>query len=118
MNTYPKSLKYKLSSMIKQMARSPDAFVKSSGKDFTRNRKLDFETLFKLILGMNGNTLKKEIYEHFNYDTSSLSTSAFCQQCQSLKIMLLNIFLIILIKQLIKSNFSKIIDYLLSTDLF
>jgi len=85
MNIYPKSLKYKLSSIIKQMARSPDAFVKSPGKDFTRNRKLDFETLFKLILGMNGNTLRKEIYEHFDYDTSSLSTSAFCQQRSKLK---------------------------------
>jgi hypothetical protein len=84
-NAYPKLLKRKLFSMIQQMARSPEAFVKSPGKDFTRKRKLDFETLFKLVLGMNGNTLRKEIYEHFDYDSSSLSTSAFCQQRAKLK---------------------------------
>jgi len=56
MNTYPKSLKYTFSSIIKQMARFLDKFVKSLSKDFTRNRNLDFETLFKLILGINGNT--------------------------------------------------------------
>ncbi len=85
MNAYPKLLKRKLFSMIHQMARSPEAFVKSPGQDFTRKRKLDFETLFKLVLGMNGNTLRKEIYEHFDYDSSSVSTSAFCQQRTKIK---------------------------------
>ena len=85
MNAYPKLLKRKLFSLIHQMAIAPDAFVKLPGHDFTRKRKLDFETLFKLVLGMNGNTLRKEIYEHFNYDSSSVSTSAFCQQRTKLK---------------------------------
>lgn len=85
MNAYPKLLKRKLFSIIHQMAQNSDDFVLNPGKDFTRSRKLDFETMFKVILGMNGNVLRKELYVHFNYDDETATSSAFCQQRAKLK---------------------------------
>ena len=43
MTKYSKLVKYKLTSIIKEMGESPETFVKNPGKDFTRNRKLTFE---------------------------------------------------------------------------
>ncbi len=80
MNAYPKLLKHKLLMIIRKMADSPEPFVCSPGKDFTRKRKLDFETMCKIIIGMNGNSLRKGLYEYFNYDVNAATTPAFCQQ--------------------------------------
>lgn len=80
MNAYPQLLKHKLLSLIHEMAMEPEPFVCNPGRDFTRNRKLDFETLFKCIIGMGGANLRHELYKYFDYDLSTASTSAFCQQ--------------------------------------
>ncbi len=65
MINYPKCLKEKLISIVKEMAVSPAEFVKNPGKDFSRERKLTFETVINLLLSMGGNSIYKELLEYF-----------------------------------------------------
>ncbi len=80
MNNYPELIKDRLTSLIREMATSPELFVKNPGRDFTRNRRLTFETVIQLLLSMGGNSLYKELLEYFEYDTDTASSSAFVQQ--------------------------------------
>ncbi|MDR3593452.1 IS4 family transposase [Clostridium sp.] len=77
---YSKIIKYKLTSIIKEMRESPELFVKNPGKDFTRNRKLTFEYVINLLLSMGGNSIYKELLEYFKYDVKTATSSAFVQQ--------------------------------------
>lgn len=54
-------------------------------KDFTRNRKLGFSNLMKSIIYMAGKPIKEELYDYFDYDVNTASTSAFVQQRDKLK---------------------------------
>lgn len=76
----PKKVKNILSGIIKFMSDNPAGFVKKVDVDFIRNRKLSFETVLKMLIGMGGNCLCKELFEWFNYSESTASVSAFCQQ--------------------------------------
>lgn len=65
MTKYSKFVKYKLTSIIKEMEESSEAFVKDPNKDFTRNHKLTFEYVINLLLSMGGNSIYKELIEYF-----------------------------------------------------
>lgn len=80
MKKYSNCVKDTLTSIIKKMDESPEKFVKNPGKDFTRNRKLTFESVIKLLLSMDGNNIYKELLEYFKYDVDTASSSAFVQQ--------------------------------------
>lgn len=72
--------KEQLLSIIREMATHPSLFAHSPAKDFTRKRKLDFETLLLLLLGMGGGNLQAELLEYTGYAADTATTSAFCQQ--------------------------------------
>jgi len=74
------AIKGKLLSIIREMSASPGMFVKTPGRDFTRNRKLSFETMMRLLLGMGGGSLQTELLEHSGYATDTATSSAFIQQ--------------------------------------
>lgn len=57
------TIKQSLLSLIAEMAEEPEDYVKNPGKDFTRNRKLTFETISKMMICMGGNTLNEELYD-------------------------------------------------------
>jgi len=80
MNEYPTRMKERLSSLISEMSKSPALFVTKPGKDFTRNRKLTFETVVQLLISMGGNSVYKELLEAQGYDVNTATTSAFIQQ--------------------------------------
>jgi len=80
MNEYPHIVKEKLSSLIDELAKNPMLFVKNPSKDFTRNRKLPFEAVVKLLIAMGGNSIYKELLESQGYDVNTATTSAFVQQ--------------------------------------
>ncbi|MEG0857729.1 MAG: hypothetical protein RSG52_14770 [Terrisporobacter sp.] len=80
MNNYSKFIKDRLVSIIKEMGNSLELFVKNPGKDFIRNRKLSFEDIIKLMLSMGGNSIYRELLEHFKYDVETDTASAFVQQ--------------------------------------
>ena len=80
MGTPYEAIKGKLLSIIKEMAASPWLFVKDPGRDFTRKRKLSFETMIRLLLGMGGGSLQVELLEHSGYAPNTATSSAFIQQ--------------------------------------
>ncbi len=80
MDNYPSIVKENLSALIREMAASPELFVKNPGKDFTRNRKLSFETMAHILISMGGNSIFKELLETQGCDVNMATTSAFVQQ--------------------------------------
>lgn len=77
MGKYCNYVKEKLNSIIKEMSKSPESFVKNPNKDFIRNRKLSFETVMKLLLSMGENNIYKELLDYFKYDIDTDTASAF-----------------------------------------
>lgn len=61
------------------MATNPSLFAKNPQTDFTRDRKLSFDKLMHLLLGMRGNSINKELYDYFKND-ELMTSSAFVQQ--------------------------------------
>jgi hypothetical protein len=72
--------KKKLTSLIEEMATSPELFVENATTDFTRKRKLSFATVMNLIISMDGNSICSELMQYFDYDAEMASASAFIQQ--------------------------------------
>lgn len=74
----PETVKSILDDIISEICKDPSLFVAHPGKDFTRDRKLPLATMLKIIIGMNGGSIKRELYD---YDKSvSVTSSAFVQQ--------------------------------------
>ena len=61
MNKYPNAVKKKLMSLVREMSALPSLFIKNPEKDFTRERKLPFETMLRVLLSMGGNSICKEL---------------------------------------------------------
>lgn len=72
---YPKYVKGKLTEIISKMTAEPKLFVKNPNANFTRKRKLSFETVMNLMLSMGGNSLTSELMEYFDYDVDMASSS-------------------------------------------
>jgi len=80
MNEYANGLKQTLTSLIREMSAAPAPYVKNPEKDFTRKKKLPFETVMQILISMGGNSLYKELLESQGYDADTATTSAFVQQ--------------------------------------
>lgn len=80
MNSYAIPLKDKLTSLIREMSLAPAPYVRNPETDFTRKKKLPFETVMHLLISMGGNSLYKELLESQGYDVNTATTSAFVQQ--------------------------------------
>ena len=52
-------------------------FLSDPARDFTRDRKLPLKTMLDIIISMEGQSITKELKEHFNEIATS---SAFIQQ--------------------------------------
>ncbi|OKP94684.1 hypothetical protein [Paenibacillus sp. P32E] len=50
MNEYANALKETLTSLIREMSTEPAPFVKNPENDFTRKKKLPFETVMHLLI--------------------------------------------------------------------
>lgn len=78
---YNDKIKCLIDDIISDMAANREQYVKNPGVDFTRDRKLPFEMVIKLVLSMKGNTLNKELYDFFGRKPEEIaSSSAFIQQ--------------------------------------
>lgn len=83
--TYSLYVKDKLFETIKEVAQNSRLYCQNPSKDFTRNRKLHFEEMLRLIIMMEGGSIKKELLAYFNYDTNTVTSSAFIQQRSKIK---------------------------------
>jgi len=77
---FSESVKQVLLEKIQDMAACPRAFVRNPDSDFTRKRKLDFETTIRCLIAMESGSLKKELLELFHYNPDTATASAFNQQ--------------------------------------
>ena len=80
MNYTPKQIRKKLKSCIAEISDHPEAFAKTPGKDFTRQRKLPFDQTVKAVLSMTGKSLRGELMDYFNLHLSMPTVPAFVQQ--------------------------------------
>lgn len=74
-----------LNEIIEEVCKNPSLFAMNPGVDFTRSRKLPLQRLVKLILEMQGNTIKKGLRDSFPVLKERMSASAFIQQRSKLK---------------------------------
>ena len=81
----PKQLKKFLLSEIKLVSENVNEYCFSKGKDFTRKRKLSFETVIKTLIGMESKSLSNELITAFDTEPEMPSTSAFVQQRYKIK---------------------------------
>ena len=80
MSKSTQKIKKNLGSIINEMTKNREKFVKNPDKDFTRKRKLSFPETLKILISMGGNSLSMELLENFNYSTNAATSSAFIQQ--------------------------------------
>lgn len=79
-NTYAQVVKMNLFNEIHEMSLCPSLFVNNPGSDFTRNRKLNFETFIRLTLSMEGGSIRKELLDYFSFSADTATVSAYNQQ--------------------------------------
>ena len=59
-------IKKNLEDQIHEITNHPEIYAQSPF-DFSRNRKLSFETTIKIILSFGGQSLSSELLSHFNF---------------------------------------------------
>ena len=80
MKNYPQKIRYTLYSIMANMGKNAWLYAKNPNSDFTRKRKLPFEKLLAVLVGMGGGTLNKELLDHFKCSPNVATSSAFLQQ--------------------------------------
>ena len=84
MRNYPRTLKRKLLETISQQREELPRSTQDSKRDFTRKRKLPFETLCRTNLSLSGQSLNVELQRQFHYEPAAATASAFVQQRRKL----------------------------------
>lgn len=74
------TLKNKLNSIIEEMKSSSRKFVRNPLKDFTRNRKINFDTVISMLLTISRKTIDGELLDYTDNDIETPTASAFIQQ--------------------------------------
>lgn len=78
------AIKGALQSSTESLCEIKDLLVRKPGVDFTRHRKIDFETLIRIMLGWGAGTLRKELAEYFEYELKTPTPSALIEQREKL----------------------------------
>ena len=97
------AIKAILAAAINEFAANPDNYAVNPGKDFTRNRKLGFKDFLLLLLTMEGDCIKEELYRYFGRSTDAPSKAAFYKQRKKLKVDALKNLLLIFNRKLKKN---------------
>ena len=74
------SVRTHLLKCIRNISENVWLYSKAPGKDFTRNRKLSFETMIKTLLCIEGGSITNELMKRFGCRADTVSSSAFVQQ--------------------------------------
>ncbi len=82
--TNPEKIKQILLSEIEKMNQHRENFCRHPGIDFTRDRKISFDTLLHFQISMDSGSVNHELLKYFNFDAATPSLSAFYQQCAKL----------------------------------
>ena len=90
MNNY-KHLKNVLNYNIKKIAECSSLFSENPEVDFTRDRKLNFETTIKNVICMETGSLKNELHKLNDYSVDTPTASAFVQARSKIRVEALKI---------------------------
>lgn len=82
---YSDVVKAMLLASINDLAAEPEKYAVNPGKDFSRNRKLGSATLLHMLLTMEADCVKEELYRYFGRSTTAPSKAAFYKQRKKLK---------------------------------
>lgn len=82
---YSDAVKAMLFASINALIANPQNYAVRPGKDFSRNRKLGAKNLILLLLTMEADCIKEELYHYFGRTTDAPSKAAFYKQRQKLK---------------------------------
>lgn len=78
------AIKALLFASINEIAADPKKYAVSPGKDFTRNRKMGFYDTLLMLLTMEADCIKEELYRYFGRNTNAPSKAAFYRQRRKL----------------------------------
>ena len=79
------AVKAMLLALINEMAAEPEKYSVNPGRDFTRNRKLGLRNTLLLLLTMEADSIKEELYLFFGRNKETPSKAAFCRQRKKLR---------------------------------
>lgn len=82
---YSDAVKAMLSASINTLLSNPENYAVCPEKDFSRNRKLNASNLLYLLLTMEADCIREELYRYFGRTTNAPSKAAFYKQRQKLK---------------------------------
>ena len=71
----PKTIRRNFNIAIKAISQSSEQYLRHPDRDFTRKRKLPFESVLKLLVSMGGNTLCKELHARMHFDGERIRRS-------------------------------------------
>ena len=83
---YSDSVKAMLFAAINELAAVPEKYALNPGKDFSQERKLGFCTLLHMLLTMEADSIKEELYRYFGRSTNAPSKAAFYKQRKKIKV--------------------------------
>lgn len=78
------AIKALLLAAVNEIAADPRKYAVNPGKDFTRNRKMGFHDTLMMLLTMEADCTKEEIYRYFGRTTDAPSKTAFYKQRRKL----------------------------------
>ena len=81
----PETIKQLLLEDIDSLIKYPELFARNPEKDFTRTRKLPAKKTILFQIGMERDSINRELLKYFDYDLDVPSVSAFYQQRKKLK---------------------------------
>lgn len=81
---YSDAIKTMLLMTINEIAADPRKYAVNPGKDFTRNRKMGFYDTIMMLLTMEADCIREEIYRYFGRNPQAPSKTAFYKQRQKL----------------------------------
>lgn len=82
---YSNAVKSMLFASINELASVPEKYAVNPEKDFSRNRKLGFKQLLLMLLTMESDSVKEELYRFFGRSTDAPSKAAFYKQRKKIK---------------------------------
>lgn len=83
--SYAEEVKLILEEKIHELNLRKKDYCKNPEIDFSRNKKLNFEEMLKILISMEGGTLNTELLKYFDYSVDTATASAFVQQRKKIK---------------------------------
>ncbi len=77
-------IKALLLAAVNEIAADPWKYAVNPIRDFTRNRKMGFHDTLMMLLTMEANCIKEELYRYFGHTTDAPSKAAFYRQRRKL----------------------------------